>query len=108
MVTKILNWDEFRAMAFQKTTELVQKHNCSNFTLLGWKHLELRLILHFRDCDMVFDFKFNQIDEDHTNTDLDKQFEVTSFYTKDYTHEEFIDEMKHFESNWNRYLPEEK
>lgn len=108
MITTVLTWKEFRAMVFTKIAELVEDSNCSNYTVLGWKHLDVKLILHYRDCDRVFEFTFNIIDEDHTNTDLNKQFEVTSYYTKDYTHEEYMTELDLFSKNWSRREPEQK
>jgi hypothetical protein len=108
MITEKITWAEFRAMTFKKIAEIVEDSNCSNYTIIGYKYLDTKLVLHYRDCARVFLFEYNPIDDDHTNTDLNKQFSVTSFYTKDYSHEEYLEEVKHFSENYNRAQPEEK
>ena len=108
MITEIITWPQYRVMVFNKIAQLVEDSNCSNYTILGYKYLDTRLVIHYRDCDRVFTFQYNQIGDQYTNTDLDKQFEVTSFYTKDYTHEEYLDGLNQFSDNWNSREPEVK
>ena len=107
MVTEKITWAQFRAMTFSKIAEVIEDANCSNYTIMGYKYLETKLVLHYRDCDRVFLFEYNPIDKDHTNTDMNNQFSVTSFYTKDHaSHEDCLKEMKHFSDNYNRAQPE--
>ena len=106
MITQKISWVEFRAMIFSRIAQLVEDSSCSSYTVLGYKYLDTKLILHYSDCDRVFLFQYKPIDEYHTNTDLDKQFSETSFYTEDYTHEQYMDGIKNFSSNWDRYKPD--
>ena len=40
-----------------KIGEILSNTNASRFTVTGYTYLETRLVLHFDDCDQVFDFK---------------------------------------------------
>jgi hypothetical protein len=108
MITEKITWAQYRAMVFAKIGQLVEDSNCSNYSVLGYKYLDTKLILHYSDCDRVFTFQYNPIDENHTNEDLDMQFEETSFYTKDYSHEEYLKGLNHFIDNWDSRVPEDK
>jgi hypothetical protein len=108
MTTEKITWEQFRARVFSRIAELVEGSNCSNYTIMGYKYLDTKLVLHYADCDQVYEFRYNPIDEDHTNTDYNKQFSETSYYSKDYTWDEYREEVYHFEENYKRVQPEEK
>lgn len=102
MITTILTWNDFRSMTFAKIAQLINDANCSTYTILGYNFLDIKLILHYRDCDWVYEFTFNQIGPEYVNEDLNKQFEVTSYYTKDYTFDEYIAQQNEFSENFNK------
>jgi hypothetical protein len=64
--------------------------------LLGYKYLDVRLILNFHDCNEVYDFTFNG-----------GVMEVESFFTKDIIkHEERLAAMITFKAEMSRDIPE--
>ena len=92
----ITNYTEFTAEAFKRSLVIVERSNCSTYKLLGFKYLDVRLILNFHDCNEVYDFTFNR-----------EVMEVTSFFTKDIEqHEERMEAMLRFKSEMERDLPE--
>jgi len=94
-IENITDYKEFRKEAFKQAYDLVELRNCSTFTLMGYKYLDIRLILNFHDCNEVYDFTFNG-----------GEMERTSFYTKDTTHEEEMEGMKRFSDFMNFDKPE--
>ena len=108
MITEKITWAEFRAMTFKKIAEIVEDSNCSTYTIMGYKYLDTKLVLHYRDCDRVFLFEYNPIGEDHTNTDLNNQFSITSFYTKDQEFDQYLEKVNMFDQRYKEAQPEEK
>ena len=106
MITKTLTWVEYREILFQRIHSIIEASNASNYTILGWKHLDTKLVLHYQDCDWVYEFRFYQMGTDYLNTDVSKQFGEKAYYTKDFTHEEGLEELKYFSENYNKRLPE--
>jgi hypothetical protein len=49
-----------------------------NYTITGYKHVETKLVLHFRDCNQVF--IFNQVGD---------EVESKSYFTKDHVGDEY-------------------
>lgn len=71
---------------FERISQIIGgSHNVTNFTITGYKYLSTRLVLHFRDCNQVFDFE-------HINGILVEK----SYFTKDQTHEEFLYNLEFF------------
>ena len=70
IIENINNYHEFTAEVFKKSLAIVEKRNCTTYKLLGYKYLDVRLILNFHDCNEVYDFTFNG-----------KVMEVKSFFT---------------------------
>lgn len=87
-----LSWDEFRKNTFISAMEIVGNSNCSTFKLIGYKHLNVRLILYFDDCHQVFDFQ--------------NGVERKSFFTKDFTHDEHLISVVKFKEEINFDKPE--
>ena len=98
IIENINNYHEFTAEVFKKSLAIVEKRNCTTYKLLGYKYLDVRLILNFHDCNEVYDFTFNG-----------EVMEVTSFFTKDIAHhEERMEAMLQFKNEMERDLPEIK
>ena len=110
MITEKITWEEFRAMTFSRIAKIIEDDlSCSNYTIMGYKYLDTKLVLHYRDCDRVFLFEYNPIGEEYVNTDMNNQFSVTSFYTKDHaSHEDYMKGLEHFKDSYDRAQPEEK
>lgn len=106
MITKTLTWAEYRVILFERIQSIIEAANCSKYTILGWKHLDTKLILHYDDWERVFEFEFNQMGTDYLNTDISKQFGENAYYTKDFTHEERLTEINFFKENWDRRVAE--
>lgn len=67
-----------------------------NYTITGYKHVETKLVLHFRDCNQVF--IFNQVGDEVT---------VEKYYTKDHVGDEYKLENDLFmQLHDNSYPPE--
>ena len=71
---------------FERISQIIgDSHQVVNFTITGYKHLSTRLVLHFRDCNQVFDFE-----------EIDGTLVEKSYFTKDQTHEEFLSNLEFF------------
>ena len=94
----ITNYNEFTREVFKQSLAIIENRNCSTYKLLGYKYLDVRLILNFHDCNEVYDFTFNR-----------EVMEVESFFTKDIIeHEERLAAMLEFRDEMERDLPENK
>jgi hypothetical protein len=105
-IDKILSWSEYRIILFNKIQELIETSNCNKYTILGYKHVDTKLILHYHDCNRVILFEFDQIGPEYINEDIDKQFKVTSFYTKDFDGDEYLEQSRIFNENFSRDIAE--
>lgn len=94
-VTKQLSWDEFRKTVFTDAMTIVQNSNCSTFKLMGYKHLHIRLILYFDDCNQIFDFQKR-----------DNEIKIEKFFTVDKTHEEHMAELGQWKNEIGRDIKE--
>lgn len=94
---KRIDWNEFRRTVFADIAERVNNSNCSQFKVLGYKYLNIKLILLFDDANEVVNFKYE-----------DEQVKTSSFFTKDFSEEERLDQIKAFVSESKRDQPEEK
>ena len=106
-IDKVLNWSEYRVLLFQEIQKRIENSNCTNYTIMGYRYLDTKLILHYNDCNQVILFEFNQIGPNYINEDIEKQFGVSTFYTKDFTSDERIGQAKSFNDRWNEDTPEE-
>lgn len=95
--TKELTWDAFRKLVFKSAMETVECSNCSTFKLFGYKHLDIRLVLYYHDCNQVFDFKKGN-----------DKVEITQFYTADKTDEYRTAEVKQWVKENEEDKPEVK
>jgi hypothetical protein len=96
VIEGIANYNEFTKEVFKQSLAIVENRNCSTYKLLGYKYLDVRLILNFHDCNEVYDFTFNG-----------GVMEVESFYTKDIIeHEERLAAMLKFKAEMSRDIPE--
>jgi hypothetical protein len=93
---KPLSYDDFRKKVFQDATELIQDRWCSTFKLMGYKHLNIRLILYFDDCNEVFDY-----------TNYHGVYQKTKFFTKDHLHTpNRLVNIRQFKREMERDVPE--
>jgi hypothetical protein len=84
---------------FKRIGEIIANNpSISNYTITGYKYLDTRLVLHFRDCNQVFDFI--QIGGE--------ELKVNSFFTKDQDHDEYMEVLNIFKENNKRDIPEQK
>lgn len=90
-----LSWSDFRKRVMELVTNIIDRSNCSTFKMLGYKHLDIRLILYFDDCNQVFDFSKGEF-----------EVEVTKFYTKEISFDERMIQIKSFKEEFERDLPE--
>ena len=88
----------FTAEIFKKIGEIINDNpRISNYTITGYKWLDTRLVLHFVDCNQVFDF-----------STAGDELVVTSFFTNDQEHEEYMKVLDIFKTNNTRDIPEQK
>lgn len=90
-----MEYTQFRNEVFLEITDIINKSNCSTFKIMGYKYLDIKLILNYSDCTEVINFKL-----------INDKKEVSSFYTKDFVGEEELNEVRKFVSQWSEYLPE--
>jgi len=83
---------------FKKIGEIIDNNpSISNYTITGYKHLDTRLVLHFRDCNQVFDF-----------ITAGDELTISSFFTNDQDHDEYMKVLDIFHTNNTRDIPEQK
>lgn len=70
--------------------------NAISFTITGWSYLKTRLVLHFQDCDQVFEFEYT-VDGELVKT--------AKFFSKDRNYTEHQNE---FSDLYDKVKPEEK
>ena len=71
-----------------KIGEIINTSNCISYVVTGYQYLETRLVLNFEDCKQVFDFK-------ERGTGKDVVILVETFYTKDHSDDEKLDERNY-------------
>lgn len=76
---------------------LKDNSSIANYTITGYKYLGTRLVLHFRDCNQVYDFE-----------EVDGELKVTMFFTKDFSHDEYMDGLSAFGELHKKDVPEEE
>ena len=54
----INSFEEFRKITMQNIFELIEKSNSSKFEIIGYKFLDIKLLLIFDDCIQVFIYDF--------------------------------------------------
>ena len=67
----------------------------STYTITGYRLLETRLVIHYHDCDEVFDFM-----------DCDGKVTMNRFFTKNYEGDGYLDSIKHFSELHEKCQPE--
>lgn len=101
MVWKIENkidYVEFRKYAHEQMFKIMEESNCRMYKIIGWKFLDIRMILYFHDCNQVFDFMMYG----------ENEIKVSKFFTKDFNEEERTEISKNFTNEFNIDLPEQK
>ena len=93
--TPELTWTDFRKQVMARASQLIDGSQCSQFKIIGYKYLDIRVILYFHDCNQVFDFR-----------KMRSEVKETSFFTVDKDHENRMIESKQFEEETNRDIPE--
>lgn len=98
-----MNWKEVRSRIFTRSNEIVEGSNCMFYRLMGYKFLDSRLVLYYRDCKEVYDFLVRRVEG------KDDVFEVVEsrFWTKSYdNYEESLEDMKANEADYDKEKPE--
>jgi len=90
-------WPEFRKHVFEKSMQIVEDSNCHTFKIMGYKYLDIRLILYFHDCNEVFEWSL-----------IRGEIKLVKFFTNDKDREKVNTEMGEFKSEIERDLPEVK
>ena len=81
---------------FKRIGEIIAKNpRISNYTITGYKYSGTRLVLHFVDCNQVFDFD-----------EVDGELQVTSFYTADCKDGEYLENCQAFNELNRKDQPE--
>jgi len=83
-----------------KIGEIINTSNCISYVITGYQYLETRLVLNFEDYKQVFDFK-------EKGTGKDAVIIVETFYTKDHSEDEKLDERKFFRNIHKKEQPED-
>lgn len=96
----ITNYNEFTREVFKQSLAIIENSNCSTYKLLGYKYLDVRLILNFHDCNEVYDFTFNR------EVMEVKWFLKLPILQKE--HEERLAAILEFRDEMERDLPENK
>jgi hypothetical protein len=91
-----LSWPDFTKQVFTTAMKIVENSSCSTFKLMGYKYLDVRLILYFHDCNQVFDFSKGEF-----------EVEMTKFFTKDKIHEEEMIELGEWKTQMEKDVPED-
>ena len=79
-----------------KIGEIINTSNCISYVITGYQWLETRLVLNFDDCKQVFDFK-------EIGT---AKYKMETFYTKDHSEDEKLEERKFFRNIHKKEQPE--
>jgi hypothetical protein len=83
---------------FERIGNIIKDNpSIANYTITGYKYLKTRLVLHFRDCNQVYDFE-----------EVDGELKVTMFFTKDFSHDEYMDGLSTFGKLHKKDVPEEE
>lgn len=90
-----MNYQEFRNQVFKTACNIVDDSNCTKFKLMGYKHFDQKLILYFDDCNMVYEFRL-----------VEDRIEISHFYTKNFTHDEHLEEANLFTAEYDRDVDE--
>jgi len=71
-------------------------HSIINYTITGYKFVETKLVLHFRDCNQVFIF-----------TQIEDEVVVKKYFTKNHVGDEYYSENELFIQIHNNSHPPE-
>ena len=83
---------------FEKIGTILDNNlNICNYTITGYKFAETRLVLHFRDCNQVFDF-----------IERGGELIIEKFYTKNVEWEEYHSQQQEFQQLHEKEQPEPK
>lgn len=103
VVNPITNWKTYRTTLFERIEEILNnsrnEFNSFQYSILGYQFLDTKLILHFRDCNQVYKFSYNETEQ---------KLDETMFFTKDQTHEEYMVQIGLFQEIYERDVPEVK
>lgn len=88
-------WELFRADVFKQIFNIIENCNCLSYKIMGYKYLDIKLILRFDDCYQVY--LFENIE--------DEPIRITKFFTKDHNNEE-PSPATLFTTEWDREVAE--
>ncbi len=87
--------EEIRANVFAQIHKLIEDQNAIQFKIIGYKYLDIRLILIFHDCKRIYEWPYQSI-------------VPTVFWTKDYDSETREIDRNDFTKQMEEDLPEIK
>ncbi len=97
----ISNWETYRVALFKRIMEIIGRpsnvYNSFTYEILGYNFLDTKLILHFQDCNEVWEFSYDQ--ENQSINEI-------KFFNKDFEGNEYIDQIKRFETAYKLDIPE--
>jgi hypothetical protein len=92
-------YTEFRQKVMVYILDLIQLRNCSRFQILGYKYLDIKLILYYDDCNEVFVYKLRGDDND--------EIQRTAYFTANFKGDDLLEQSKQFKHNWDKDQIEE-
>lgn len=97
----ITNWETYRAALFQRIDKIVNsednRYKSLRYSIFGRNFLDTRLVLHFDDCNQVFDFSYNEDEQ---------KIDETKFFTKDWVGDEKFKQITQFDTRIEEDKPE--
>jgi hypothetical protein len=78
---------EIRAEVFRQINDIIDNANCTNFKILGYKYLNVRLVLYFTDCKQVYEWFYQEITPS------------IKFFTKDYEDNQYNENSIKFKND---------
>lgn len=79
---------------FQRISDIIEnKNNINNYTITGYKMVETKLTVHYKDCNEIFIFK-----------DYDNKVDQKSFYTRNHCCDDFEKSHKEFKKLHNKHI----
>lgn len=86
---------EIRSNVFAQIDKLIEGQNVTQFKIIGYKYLDIRLILIFHDCKRIYEWEYQSI-------------KPKVFWTKDYDSETREIDQKDFIKQMEEDVPEIK
>lgn len=92
---KPLNWTEARKLIFEEINSKIENSNVTNYRILGYKFLSVKLVLEFDDCHQYFEFNYFD-----NFTTIPCELHVSHGFTKDFVDNEYFEAVSKFSADW--------